>query len=83
LRPQHAAANRGPFAGGGQVTRANASQKAAGQTAEEGAELATGLGMTAEPMISSQTATTAHAILAEADPIGARAIVMGSRGLTG
>jgi len=60
-----------------------ASQKAARQTAEEGAELATGLGLRAEPMISSQTTTTARAILAEADRVGARAIVMGSRGLTG
>jgi len=60
-----------------------ASGKAAEQTAAEGAALATGLGMTAEPKAASQTTTTARAILAEAEAMGASAIVMGSRGLTG
>jgi nucleotide-binding universal stress UspA family protein len=60
-----------------------ASQRAAGQTAEEGVELATKLGMRAESRICSRGTTTGRAILAEADQIGARAIVMGSRGLTG
>lgn len=60
-----------------------ASQEAAGQTAQEGVELATKLGMKAEPRVSSQMTTTARAILAEADRTDAKAIVMGSRGLTG
>lgn len=60
-----------------------ASQKAAEQTASEGAELARTHGMTAEPRISTERGTTARGILAEADRIGADAIVMGSRGLTG
>lgn len=60
-----------------------ASQKAAEQTAAEGAELASSIGMTAYPHTCSQLTTTARAILAYADEIGASAIVMGSRGLTG
>lgn len=60
-----------------------ASRKAAEQTAAEGVELAGKLGMSAQPLTCSQTTTTARAILAEADQIGASAIVMGSRGLTG
>ncbi|HTT29175.1 MAG TPA: universal stress protein [Solirubrobacteraceae bacterium] len=60
-----------------------ASRKAAEQTAADGAALASRLGMTVEHRSSSQVTTTAGAILAEADAIGATAIVMGSRGLTG
>jgi nucleotide-binding universal stress UspA family protein len=60
-----------------------ASEEAARQTAQEGVELATKLGMKAEPLVRSQRTTTARAILAEADRTGARAVVMGSRGLTG
>lgn len=60
-----------------------ASAEAARQTAEEGAELATKLGLKAQPLTCSQVTTTARAILAEADRTGAQAIVMGSRGLTG
>jgi len=60
-----------------------ASRKAAEQTAADGAALASGLGMTVEQKTSAQTGTVARAILAEADAIGATAIVMGSRGLTG
>ena len=60
-----------------------ASEEAAGHTAQEGVELATKLGMRAEPRVCSQRTTTARAILAQADRTGARAIVMGSRGLTG
>jgi nucleotide-binding universal stress UspA family protein len=60
-----------------------ASSKAADQTAAEGAELATTLGMNAQPRSCAQETTTARAILDEADRIGASAIVMDSRGLTG
>lgn len=60
-----------------------ASRQAAAETAAEGAKLAGELGMSAEPRISAQATTTARAILQEADKVGASAIVMGSRGLTG
>lgn len=61
----------------------DASAKSAEQTAGEGVELAQKLGLSAKPVTSVQTSTTARAILAEADKLGASAIVMGSRGLTG
>jgi nucleotide-binding universal stress UspA family protein len=60
-----------------------ASQTAAETTANEGVELAAGHGMTAHSRVCSQTSTVSRALLAEADRIGADAIVMGSRGLTG
>ena len=60
-----------------------ASRKAAEEIASEGAKLATDLGMQAMPRICPQTTTTGRAILAEAARVGAGAIVMGSRGLTG
>lgn len=60
-----------------------ASRKNAGQTAEEGAELARKLGISAQPRSCPQATTTARAILGEADRASASAIVMGSRGLTG
>lgn len=60
-----------------------ASRKEAEQTANEGAELATGLGLKATAHTCSNASTTPRAILAEADRLGATAIVMGSRGLTG
>jgi nucleotide-binding universal stress UspA family protein len=60
-----------------------ASRKAAGETASEGVELARTLGLNAMPRTREQATTTARAILAEAEKVGASAIVMGSRGLTG
>ena len=60
-----------------------ASMKAAGQTAEEGADLVGKLGLDAKPLTAAQETTTARAILIEAEKLGAHAIVMGSRGLTG
>ena len=60
-----------------------ASSKSAEQAAADGAALASKLGITVQHRTSVQTTTTARAILAEADAIGATAIVMGSRGLTG
>jgi nucleotide-binding universal stress UspA family protein len=61
----------------------DASRKSAEQAAGEGAELARKLGMNAEPQTCAQTSTTARTILGQADKLGARTIVMGSRGLTG
>jgi nucleotide-binding universal stress UspA family protein len=61
----------------------DASRKNAERTAAEGVEMAQKLGLSAEPLIRAQASTAARAILAEADELGATAIVMGSRGLTG
>lgn len=60
-----------------------ASETAARQTAAEGAELASQRGLSADPRCASQETTAARAILAVANELGADAIVMGSRGLTG
>lgn len=60
-----------------------ASRKAAEKTAAEGAELAHQRGLAAEPQTCSQATTIARALLVEAGRLGADAIVMGSRGLTG
>jgi nucleotide-binding universal stress UspA family protein len=51
--------------------------------AMEGAELARQAGFNAQPRTRTQVATTAEAILCEAEEICATAIVMGSRGLGG
>lgn len=61
----------------------DASRKAAEETAADGTKLAGELGLEASPRVATQETTTGRAILAEADKLGARAIVMGSRGLTG
>lgn len=61
----------------------SASRDAAQRLAAEGAELARQAGFNAKPRETSRLQTTAHSILAEADAIGADAIVLGSRGLTG
>ena len=60
-----------------------ASRQAATQAADDGVKLARELGLKAEPRVASQLTTTGRAILSEADDVGASAIVMGSRGLTG
>ena len=60
-----------------------ASRANAEQSAQEGAALARRAGFDATPRWLEQDTTTANAILAEADALEARAIVMGSRGLTG
>jgi nucleotide-binding universal stress UspA family protein len=60
-----------------------ANQQGAEASAQEGAELARKVGLNAQPRTCSQVSTVANAILAEAEAIGASAIVMGSRGLTG
>ena len=61
----------------------DASRQAAESCADEGAELARKAGINAQPRSSSQVTTTANAILSEADAVGASAIVLGTRGLTG
>jgi nucleotide-binding universal stress UspA family protein len=61
----------------------DASRKAAEKTADDGAKIATDHGLSAQARICSQVRTIAAALLVEADRIGADAIVMGSRGLTG
>jgi nucleotide-binding universal stress UspA family protein len=53
------------------------------ELAREGAQLANDAGLNAQPRMVSQERSIADAILAEADEVGASAIVMGSRGLTG
>jgi nucleotide-binding universal stress UspA family protein len=60
-----------------------ASAKEAQERAEEGTRLARDAGFDAEPRACSQQTTTARAILSEAGALGAQAILMGSRGLTG
>lgn len=61
-----------------QAARADADRRAA-----EGAELACQAGLDACSRACAQEKTTAHAILAEAEAVGADAILIGSRGLTG
>jgi len=58
-------------------------KKRAEEVVQQGVELARAAGLDAKPRVSSQLTTTGRAILAEADAVGADAIVMGSRGLTG
>jgi nucleotide-binding universal stress UspA family protein len=60
-----------------------ATRKSAEGRAEEGAALARAAGLDAQPRVCSQATTTAAAILSAADEVGASAIVIRSRGLTG
>jgi nucleotide-binding universal stress UspA family protein len=60
-----------------------AARGSAEQRAREGAHLAREAGMTAAARTCAQETTTAEAILSEAEAAGAKAIVIGSRGLTG
>jgi nucleotide-binding universal stress UspA family protein len=60
-----------------------ASEAAANQRAAEGAELAASVGLDAEPRVCAQGTTVWHAIVTQARDVDARAIVMGTRGLTG
>lgn len=60
-----------------EATRANATARA-----NEGADVATAAGLSdVQPVTLEVTTTLADALLAEADAIDAKAIVMGSRGL--
>ncbi len=58
-------------------------QSAAQERSEEGAGLARSAGLDARPSISRREGTIAEAILTEADRTEARAVVVGTRGLTG
>jgi nucleotide-binding universal stress UspA family protein len=60
-----------------------ASRQSAEQLADEGAALARNAGLDAQPRTCSQVTTIASAILSQADEVGASAVVMGTRGLTG
>ncbi len=60
-----------------------ASAAAAETRAEEGAERAKRAGLTPQPCARPRDATVADAILAEAGQVDAKAIVVGTRGLTG
>jgi nucleotide-binding universal stress UspA family protein len=59
------------------------SEEHARQRADEGAQLAQQAGLNAQARVHARDASVADCILAEADDIGADAIVMGTRGLTG
>jgi nucleotide-binding universal stress UspA family protein len=53
------------------------------QRAEEGAGLARDAGLKAQARVCARTGSIAESILFQADEIGAEAIVLGTRGLTG
>lgn len=61
----------------------SATEQAARDRANEGAERARSAGLNAEPRARARETTTADAIIAAADDVDARAIVVGTRGLTG
>jgi nucleotide-binding universal stress UspA family protein len=61
----------------------SASELSARTRAEEGVERARSAGLDPQPRTRAQATTTADAILAEAAELGASAIVVGTRGLTG
>jgi nucleotide-binding universal stress UspA family protein len=58
-------------------------EESARERAAEGAQRAARAGLYAQPRTRVRHATIAETILADADELGARAIVLGSRGLTG
>lgn len=58
-------------------------EREASRRAEEGAERAARAGFEAQARTRAREGTVAEAVLAEADAVGARAIVIGTRGLTG
>jgi nucleotide-binding universal stress UspA family protein len=58
-------------------------EREARRRAEEGVERAGRAGFEAQARTRAREGTAAEAILAEADAVGARAIVIGTRGLTG
>ncbi|MBV9416965.1 MAG: universal stress protein, partial [Solirubrobacterales bacterium] len=63
------------------LDRANANR--AREQAQEGAERARRAGLEAEPRIRAREGRIAETILAEANELGADAVVLGTRGLTG
>ena len=60
-----------------------AHEESARERAAEGAQRAARAGLNAQPRTRARRATIAATILAEADEVGASAIMLGSRGLTG
>ena len=60
-----------------------ASEAAAERRAAEGAELAGSFGLDAEPRSCAQGPTIWHVVVSQAREVDARAIVIGTRGLTG
>lgn len=58
-------------------------EEQARQRSQQGAERAAQAGLRAHAKIRSRETSIAAAILGEADQVGARAIVLGTRGLTG
>lgn len=58
-------------------------EEQARERAEEGVKLALDAGLKAQARTSVRTGSIADAILSEADDLGAEAIVLGTRGLTG
>ena len=58
-------------------------ERSARERADEGVERAQGAGLNAQPRTRARQTTIAEAILTEAEEVRARAIVMGTRGLTG
>jgi nucleotide-binding universal stress UspA family protein len=61
----------------------NASEQAARERADEGAERAGAAGLKAQARIGARGATIAESILEAAEELQARLIVLGTRGLTG
>jgi nucleotide-binding universal stress UspA family protein len=59
------------------------SEEQARERAEEGAQLAERAGLKAHARVRARVTSVADCILEEADDVGADAIVMGTRGLTG
>lgn len=59
------------------------SEQAAAHRAQEGADRARRAGLDPQPRTRASRGTIADTILSEADEVGAGAIVMGTRGLTG
>jgi nucleotide-binding universal stress UspA family protein len=60
-----------------------ASRESAEKLAKEGAELACNAGLNAQPRVCARVSSVANAILCQADEVGASAVLMGSRGLSG
>jgi len=58
-------------------------ERSARERAAEGVEHATRAGLNAQPRTRTRHTTIAEAILAEAEEVGASAIIVGTRGLTG
>ena len=58
-------------------------EQQAREQAEEGAEHARQAGLDAQPRVRERQGSIAATVLAEADDLGAAAIVIGTRGLTG